>query len=132
MRVRKDRGGERGTMIVVSVDGSVVSVETSKGAIMQHGELTREQAIKRAGIAAVEAVEAENCEPTGRCGYNGACQDDALIEWSASVKAVDSDGDEVALIVYYYTDQADSDAMDAAYGDGSVIDWTVYGYEIRG
>lgn len=92
---------------------------------MEKGNLTREQAISEAGEDAVKAVEAKNCEPTNRVGYNGACQGDALCEWSAGVQV----GDAV-LTVYYYTNNKDDEAMAAQDGDGSAIDWEIAGYEI--
>lgn len=92
---------------------------------MEKGNLTREQAISEVGEAAVKAVEAKNCEPTNRVGYNGACQGDDFCEWSASVRV----GDAV-LTAYYYTTNAEDEAMAAQDGDGSAIDWEIAGYEI--
>ena len=90
---------------------------------MQKGNLTRDEAIAIVGLAAVQAVEAKNCEPTGRVGYNGECQGDDLCEWSASVSV-----DDGVLIAYYYTSNSDDQAM--ADGDGSDVDWVINGYEI--
>jgi hypothetical protein len=94
-------------------------------AIERQDKLTREQAIELVGIEAVEKVEAENCEPSNRVGFNGACQDDDLTEWSASVKV----GDRV-LTAYYYTDNEQDEAMAENDGDGSAIDWTIDHYSI--
>lgn len=91
------------------------------------GKLTREEAIAIVGASAVAAVEGENCEPTNRVGYNGACQGDELTEWSASVSAVDREGIEVSLVAYYYT----THDQDASLGDGSTIDWEIAGYEVE-
>ena len=88
--------------------------------------LNREQAIKIVGLDAIKRVEAENCEPTNRVGYNGACQGDELTEWSAS--AQDKNGN--MLIAYYYTSNEDDQLMADCDGDGSLINWTVSGYEI--
>ncbi len=41
---------------------------------MKKGNLTRAEAVLLAGEAAVLAVEDENCEPTGRGGFEGAAQ----------------------------------------------------------
>lgn len=87
--------------------------------------MTREQAIAVCGLAAVEEVEADNCEPTNVVGSNGACQGDDLTEWSASVWC-----DAGTLICYYYTTNEQDAEMAAHDGDGSVIDWTVAGYEV--
>lgn len=92
---------------------------------MEKGNLTREQAVEEVGEEAVKAVEAKNCEPTNRVGYNGACQGDASCEWSASVRVGD-----VVLTAYYYTNNEQDAAMAAQDGDGSAIDWEIAGYEI--
>lgn len=94
------------------------------------GEMTRAQAVAQVGENAVAAVERENCEPTGRVGYNGKMHGDDLTEWSASIGCHDKDGDEVTLTAYYYTDHDEDQAIADAYGDGSVIDWEIAGYEI--
>ena len=91
------------------------------------GSLTRDQAVAIVGEAAVAKAEAANCEPTNRVGYNGAVQGDDLIEWSASASAEDKDGTECAVIVYYYTTQAE---VDAAGDDLSNVDWKIAGYEV--
>ena len=66
----------------------------------------RDQAIVGVGLANVEAVERLNCEPTNRVGFNGSCQGDDFIEWSASLR-LDIDGFLFTLTVYYYTDAED-------------------------
>ncbi len=96
---------------------------------MKKGNLSKEQAIQAVGAAAVEAVEKENCEPTGRVGYNGECRGDDLCEWSASVTAHDVDGDKVTLLAYYYTTSSE-DADMAAADDMGFISWEIEGYEI--
>ena len=97
---------------------------------MKKGTLTREQAIEAVGEAAVLAVEAEGCEPTCRVGYNGACQGDAECEWTAGVSAKDADGYSVRLTSYYYTSNAEDEAIAEYDGDGSWIDWEVEGYDV--
>ena len=96
---------------------------------MQKGNLTRAQAVEQVGAIAVDAVDATNCEPTGRVGYNGAAQENSLTEWSASVACEGSDGCDCTLVAYYYTSNDDDAAM-AESGDGSAITWTIRGYEI--
>lgn len=94
------------------------------------GRLTREQAVEIVGEAAVDKVEAENCEPTNRVGYNGACQNDGLCEWSASASCNDKDGNDRILVAYYYTTNEQDQTMVDADGDGSSIDWEIAGYEV--
>ena len=87
--------------------------------------MTRDEAIRAAGLEAVERIERENCEPTNVVGYNGSCQGDDETEWSASVTCAAG-----ALIAYYYTTREMDDAIAAADGDGGAINWTVAGYEL--
>lgn len=91
------------------------------------GNLTRAQAAAIVGAVWVDLVESKNCEPTGRVGYNGACQGDELCEWRAGVTCGDQ-GCTVA--VYYYTSNDDDQTMGDNDGDGSAIDWVIAGYEI--
>ena len=93
---------------------------------MEQSGLTRDMAIEQAGVGLVEAVDAKNCEPTNRVGYNGACQGDALTEWSASVKLEDG----TILTAYYYTTNDQDEVMAANDGDGASIDWTVDHYSL--
>lgn len=94
------------------------------------GNLTREQAIALVGEDAVCSVERKNCQPTNRVGYNGSCQGDDLCEWSASVGCSNADNDQVTLTAYYYTTNEQDRAIGEADGDGSVIDWTIHGYDV--
>ena len=94
------------------------------------GSLTREQAAAIVGDAAVARVNRENCEPTGRVGYNGACQGDDLCEWRASVSCEDRDGYAVTLSAYYYTSNDEDQVIADNGGDGSSIYWAVAGYEV--
>lgn len=94
---------------------------------MQKGNLTRAEAVAIVGEAAVSKAEEANCEPTNRVGYNGACQDDDLIEWSGSSSAEDKDGIACTVTAYYYTSQEE---IDAAGDDLSNVDWTIAGYEV--
>lgn len=88
---------------------------------MRHGTLTRDQAIEQVGLEAVEKVERENCEPTSRLQTDG----DEAVEFSASVRCKDKDGDSAILTAYYYLTPEE-----AEYEDGSDVDWTIEGYEI--
>lgn len=92
---------------------------------MRKGNLSREQAIAIVGEDAVEKVEQENCDFTGRVGYNGSCQGDAEVEFSASVGAEDKEGNDVHLVAYYYQD---ADAVDE--NELDCLDWKIYGYEV--
>ena len=87
------------------------------------GSMTREQVAVVVGISAVELLDYIACEPTGRCGYNGACQGDELCEWVASIDAVDADGENCELRAYYYTTNDQDENPDS-------IDWVIEGYEI--
>lgn len=98
--------------------------------MMTKKNLTREQALEIVGEVAVDKVERENCEPTNRVGYNGACQNDDLCEWSASVRCEDRDGTKCTLVAYYYTTNEQDQAMADADGDGSAIEWEIAGYEV--
>lgn len=80
--------------------------------------LTREQAIEQAGIQAIEAVEAMNCEPTGRI------TDDGTMEFRASVALNDEEGS--ILEVYYFQDE--ETAMQTE--DLSDLQWEIHGYRI--
>jgi len=108
---------------------SVVPLTQEK--IMTKGNLSREQAVEIVGEAAVDAVERKNCEPTGRVGYNGACQGNEECEWSASVACNDGDGLDVTLTAYYYTTNEQDQLMAECDGDGSVIDWEINGFSIE-
>ena len=89
-------------------------------------KLNRDQAIAIVGLAAVDAVEARNCEPTGRAGYNGVRQGDSQTEWCASVNA----GDDRRLEAIYYTSAEQDQTMADAGGDGAAINWTVDHYVV--
>ena len=93
------------------------------------GNLNKDQAINTVGVDAVNNIDYVNCEPTGRVGYNGACQGDSLTEWTSYVSCKDNNGDNVTLSAYYYTTN-DQDQMIADTGDGGCIDWVIEGYEV--
>lgn len=91
---------------------------------MYHGQMTRERAIKEAGLAAVKKVESLNCEPTNRL-------DDQLtitgeMEWSTCVDLEDGR----ILTAYYYTDADDQQKAEDT-GDWGSVDWNVHGYDIE-
>lgn len=92
--------------------------------------LTREQSIEIVGTEAVLAVESENCEPTCRVGFNGACQGDACTEWASCVSARDKNGCAVKLrAIYYTTTEQDKEISDHDC-DGSYITWVIDHYSI--
>jgi len=90
-------------------------------------KMTRAEAVALVGEKAVDQVESKNCEPTNRVGFNGACQGDSSTEWSASVPCSVGE-DEGHLIAVYYTTPEQDEAMGAAGGDGSAINWTIDHY----
>ena len=97
----------------------------------KHGKLNRQEALELVGANAIHKVDGADCDPTGRL----QCDGDPDVEWSASIGIPDPNGDwagdeAMTLTAYYYTTPEDMDAMTAADGDGSAIDWTVHGYEI--
>ncbi len=94
---------------------------------MQKGNLKRAEAVAIVGEAAVARADAANCEPTNRVGYNGACQGDDLIEWSARASATDKDGFPCTVVAYYYTSQEE---IEEAGDDLSNVDWVIAGYEV--
>ena len=88
---------------------------------MRHGKMTREQAIREAGLLAVETLETENCDFSGRVQTDG----DLSVEFTASVSYTDADGERRTLIAYYYQMQ---DALDQV-EDLDQLDWDIEGYE---
>lgn len=93
--------------------------------------MNKEQAIEIVGIDAIEALEAENCEPTNRVGYRGLAGGDQLTEWAASVTCKDKDGNDCCVTAYYYTSNDEDKAIADADGDGSAIVWEIDRYEIK-
>ena len=90
---------------------------------MRKGNLSREEAIKRAGLEKVKEVEALDCDFTNRLQTDG----DESIEFSASVDFIDGGGNPRVLTVYYYQEQEDLNQVD---GDFGLLDWEIEGYEI--
>lgn len=96
---------------------------------MRKGQYTRKQAVNIVGEDAIISVERENCEPTNRVGYNGICQDDDFIEWSASVTLDDGR----IVTAYYYTDsETEQICSENDEWIGDVVDWDgcLYAYDI--
>jgi len=89
-----------------------------------------DQATAIVGQSNIDAISRVNCEPTNRVGFNGACQDNELTEWAASLSCVDVHGEPAILIAYYYTTADEDQRMADAGGDGTVIDWTVDHYDV--
>ena len=87
---------------------------------MTKGELNRNEAIEIVGECAVGQVESENCDFTNRLMDNG------LVEFSASVEAIDKDGLECILTAYYYQTKEDVDAAEEL----DQLDWEIEGYEV--
>lgn len=94
---------------------------------MRHGNLTREQAIKQAGIDAVEAIEKENCDFTNRVDQELDFED--VVEFSSSIEFIDAEGINRTLTMYYYPDAEQINSYD---GDFGKVDWDcVEGFEIN-
>ncbi len=89
---------------------------------MTKGNLTRAQAINEAGEKAVENLDEENFDFTGRVQTDG----DDSVEFSASVLYTDSEGEQGTLIAYYYQAQDELDGVE----DLSMLDWEIEGYEV--
>lgn len=89
---------------------------------MRKGTLTRDQAVAIVGADAVNAVGAEECDFTNRVQTDG----DTGVEFSASVDAVDTNGEQCLLLAYYYQD---ADVLSSA-EDLSDLDWKIYAYAV--
>jgi hypothetical protein len=76
------------------------------------------------GEQAVYKVDGENCQPTGRL----MADNDDRVEFAASVRCEDADGEDVTLTAYYYPTQ---DELDDAGDDLSNVRWEIVGYEIN-
>ncbi len=86
------------------------------------GEMTREQAVAAVGEDAVNNVERENCDFTNRVQYDG----DTRVEFAASVRCEDTEGNAVTLLAYYYQEQSDVNAVDSP----DELKWEIEGYEV--
>jgi hypothetical protein len=95
---------------------------------MQHGKLTRAEAIAVVGKEAIDKLDSINCEPTSRLQTDG----DDSVEWCASMRTSDSNGERVTVEAYYYLTPEQIQHMADCDGDGSSIDWEIVGYEIEG
>jgi hypothetical protein len=88
--------------------------------------LSRKEAVAQAGIAAVEKLDNQNCEPTGR--MMGDHSD--LVEYSSSVKVgIEQDGGTFVFILtaYYYPTR---DELEAAGDDLGNLNWSIEGYTL--
>jgi hypothetical protein len=90
---------------------------------MRKGELDREQAVEIVGKKLVAELEGMDCEETNRLQTDG---DDA-VEFAASVKFTDSEGNTRTLTAYYYQDPDD---IEEAGDDLGSLDWDIEGYEV--
>ncbi len=90
---------------------------------MRHGKLSRDEAIKLAGIENVLAVEKMNCEPTSRCQTDG----DNDIEYKASMLLPNGD----TLTAYYYMDGDWYEALPEETNAEDLCDWEIHGWEIE-
>jgi len=76
-------------------------------------KLNREQAIKEVGLGAVVEVEGESVDFTNRVTGND------WVEFSATVEAKDTDGENVKLTMYLLVSQSEIDACEGLDG----VDW---------
>lgn len=90
----------------------------------KRGLLTREEAIKIVGGNTVEAVGHVEREST-----EIELIDEGLVEFVASIDAVDLEGEAAILSAYYYQRR---DVMDGAGEDLRDLDWKISGYEVKG
>ena len=79
--------------------------------------MTRNEAIKEAGIKTVEAVETENVDFTNR--VTDGTNDAGYVEFSASVDFVDNDDNACILTMILLIDEDEVNASD----DLDQIDW---------
>lgn len=86
------------------------------------GNLTREETIAIVGEDAVNKVDATNCHFTSRLQTDG----DTRVEFSASIRCQDTDGNDCTLVAYYYQER---DAVEAV-AELDELNWTVEGYEV--
>ncbi len=94
---------------------------------MRKGNLTREEAVAMVGEEAVAKVESEDCDFTNRMQTDG----DTGVEFSASVRCKDQNGDDCVLIAYYYQEQEALDDLEEAGNDDlGLLDWEIEGYEV--
>jgi hypothetical protein len=90
---------------------------------MRKGNLSREEAIKQAGLDKVLEVEGLDCDFTNRLQTDG----DDSVEFAASVKFVDAEGIDRVLTAYYYQTPED---LERAGDDLGYLNWEIEGYEI--
>lgn len=79
--------------------------------------ISREEAIKAAGIGAVETVENDNVDFSNRL-TDGTCHN-GYTEFLAATDFIDSDGDECQLVMYCFIDSDDVGAVDSL----DLLDW---------
>lgn len=90
---------------------------------MKKGALNRDQAIERAGQEIVDLLDYENAE------YSNRVMPECLgvVEFIASLKFVDTEGEERTLTAYYYQDRDDVTDEEKELDS---LDWEIEGYEI--
>jgi hypothetical protein len=90
---------------------------------MRKGNLTREQLVEIVGEENVAALERLDCEPTNRL----QCDGDQDVEFAASLRCRDKQGDECRIVAYYY--QPAEAVKDAETFDR--LEWKIHGYAIE-
>lgn len=91
---------------------------------MNYDNMTRDEAIQYAGIEAVKAVEAENCDFTNR--VTAGTEWDGWCEFSASVRLHDDPNNRECLTAYYYQRNEDVDATE----DLGSLTWVIDHYSL--
>lgn len=86
--------------------------------------LTRDQAITKIGIEAVETVEEMHADFTNRV------MGDEEVEFSSSHNLIEQENDIDGITVYYYQDKKLFDELDEESFELSDLTWEVAGYEI--
>lgn len=85
--------------------------------------ITRARALAMCGEDAVNKVDEEPCDFTGRLMPQG----EDLIEFNASVPCVDNNGIKCHVSAYYYLTQEELDNCGDDLGNA---DWEIAGYEV--
>ena len=94
-------------------------------------EVTREEAIEKVGLEAVEKVEATNCEWSSGGGQSFG-EHDTIQTWQAYLPIKNNDKYDGIYAVYFVEDSAFIGADGNLIEDLSNIDWQISHYIING
>lgn len=81
--------------------------------------LNRDQAVGLVGEGVIERLDSEDVD------FTGSCRSDGDVEFSASVSAMDNDGNEVTVTAYCYVDENVVQTTDL-----DAIRWKIEGYDV--